>query len=55
MNSEPVYYYLQDQAIYYPQATYQPQFLQEVLGVVITLALIIIIGGEVVKSIKEIL
>ena len=39
---------------YYPQATYQPQFLQGVLTVVITIALIFIIGGEVVKSIKGI-
>jgi len=39
---------------YYPQVTYQPQFLQGVLGVVITVALIIIIGGEVVRSLKGI-
>lgn len=56
MNSEPVYYYLQDdnQVVYYPQTTYQPQFLQGVLAAVINVAFIIIIGGEVVRSIKGI-
>jgi len=40
--------------VYYPQTTYQPQFLQGVLAAVITVALIIIIGGEVVRSLKGI-
>lgn len=57
MNNEPVYYYLQDnnQVVYYPQVTYRPQQLQAVLSVVITIALIVIIGSQAVKSVKEIL
>lgn len=37
---------------YYPQATYRAQFLQEVIGIAVGIAVLIMIGSEIFKSIK---